>query len=97
MLRNINFYDKYIHIRKHKKRYSYNLAMRALLEGRDNNPAHEEFFNSLNSGLKKKNQCWDRTSVDGRGSIVRTLYRIIRMENMIDSVDFYEKHLLLYT
>jgi len=47
------------------------IAMRALLEGRDNNPAHEEFFNSLISGLKKKNQCWDRTSVDGRGSTVR--------------------------
>ena len=36
--------------------------MRALLEGRDNNPAHEEFFNSLISGLKKKNQCWDRNN-----------------------------------
>ena len=29
---------------------------------KDNNPAHEEFFNSLISGLKKKNQCWDRTN-----------------------------------
>ena len=40
------------------------IALRALFEGRDNNPAHEEFFNSsLISGLKKKNQCWDRMSV----------------------------------
>jgi hypothetical protein len=28
--------------------------LRALFEGRDNNPAHEEFFNSLISGLKKE-------------------------------------------
>jgi len=40
MVRNLNsYYDKYI--RKHRKRYSYKF------EGRDNNPAHEEFFNSL--------------------------------------------------
>jgi hypothetical protein len=32
--------------------------MRALFEGRDNNPAHDEFFNSLISDLKKKNQVW---------------------------------------
>ena len=31
--------------------YSYHIAMRALLEGRDNNPAQEESFNSLISGL----------------------------------------------
>jgi hypothetical protein len=37
--------------------------LRALFEGRDNNPAHEEFFDSLISGLKKKNQWWDRISV----------------------------------
>ena len=49
--------------------------MRALLEGRDNNPAREELFNSLISGLKKKNQCWDRTSVDGWGSTARVLFR----------------------
>ena len=41
----------------------YTIALRALFEGRDNNPAHEEFFNSLISALKKKNQCWDRMSV----------------------------------
>ena len=34
--------------------------MRALLEGRDNNLAHEESFNSLITGLKKKIQCWDK-------------------------------------
>ena len=61
-VRNLNSYDKYI--RKHRKRHSYTIAVRALFEGRDNNPAHEEFFNSsLISGLKKKNQCWDRMSV----------------------------------
>jgi hypothetical protein len=49
--------------RKHRKRHSYTIALRALFESRDNNPAHEEFFNSLISSLKKKNQCWDRMSV----------------------------------
>ena len=49
-MRNLNSFDKYI--RKHRKRHSYTNALRALFEGRDNNPAHEEFFNSLISGLK---------------------------------------------
>ncbi len=53
--------------------------MRAFLESRDSNPKHSEFFNSPISELKNKNNCcvnrMDRTSVDGRGSIVRTLYR----------------------
>jgi hypothetical protein len=61
MVRNLNSYDTYI--RKHRKRHSYTIALRTPFEGRDNNPAHEEFFNSLISGLKKKNQCWDRMSV----------------------------------
>ena len=61
MARNLNSYDR--NTRKHRKRHSYTIALRALFEGRDNNPAHEEFFNSLISGLKKKNQCWDRMSV----------------------------------
>ena len=39
---------------KHRKRQPYTIALRALFEGRDNNPAHEEFFNSLISGLKKE-------------------------------------------
>ena len=51
-VRNLNSYDKYI--RKHRKRHSYTIAVRALFEGRDNNPAHEEFFNSLISGLKEE-------------------------------------------
>ena len=50
--RNLNSYDKYI--QKHRKRHSYTIALGALFEGRDNNPADEEFFNSLISGLKKK-------------------------------------------
>ena len=33
------------------------IPLRALFEGRDNNLGHEGFFNSLISGLKKKNQC----------------------------------------
>ena len=45
MVRNLNSYDKYI--RKHRKRHSYTIALRALSEGRDINPAHGEFFNSL--------------------------------------------------
>jgi hypothetical protein len=49
MVRNLNSYGKYI--RKHRKRHSYTIALRALFEGRDNNPAHEESFNSLVSGF----------------------------------------------
>ena len=63
-MRNLNSYDDKYNIRKHRKRHSYTIALRALFEGRDNNPAHEEFFNSLISGLKKKNhQSWDKMSV----------------------------------
>jgi hypothetical protein len=50
MTRNLNSSDKYT--RKHRKSHSYTIALRALFEGRDNNPAHEEFFNSLIFGLK---------------------------------------------
>ena len=28
--------------RKHRKRHAYTIALRALFEGRDKNPAHEE-------------------------------------------------------
>jgi hypothetical protein len=42
---------------------SHNGSHSALFEGRDNNRAHEEFFNTLISGLKKKNQRGDRMSV----------------------------------
>jgi hypothetical protein len=41
--------------------------LRALFEGRDHNPAHEEFCNShlfFWFKEKKKNQCWDRMSDD---------------------------------
>ena len=62
MVRNLNSYDKYI--RKHRKRHSYTIALRALFEGSDNNPAHEEFFNSLISGLKEEKSVlgWDVSS-----------------------------------
>jgi len=62
--------------------------MRALVEGRDNNPTHKDFFNSLISDLKlkKKNMCWDRTSVDGGGSTARmqgySLGRKLGMKNV---------------
>ena len=59
MVRNISGYNR--HVKKHLREYPYRVAMRALREGRDNNPAHEEIFNSLISGFKKKNQRWDRT------------------------------------
>ena len=48
--------------------------MTILLDGRDSNPTHTEFFNSLISDLKKKNICWDKPSLDGRGSTARTLF-----------------------
>ena len=63
ILRNLNHVNR--RVRKHRKRSSYTLAMRALVEGRDNNPAHKEFFNSLISDLKKKN-----THVIGRQLMV---------------------------
>ena len=52
ILRNLNHVNR--RVRKHTKRSSYTLAMRALVEGRDNNPAHKEFFNSLISDLKRR-------------------------------------------
>jgi hypothetical protein len=61
MVRNLSFFDR--HIRKHRKRYSYNIAMRPLLKSRDNNPAHEEFFNSVISALKMS--LIDERSSDG--------------------------------
>ena len=36
--------------------YAYKVAIRALREGRDNNPAHKETFNSLIADLKKENR-----------------------------------------
>jgi hypothetical protein len=62
MLRNLNSYDKYT--RKHRKKHSYNIALRALFEGRDKKTSTRRIlpFTYL-SGLKKKNQCWDRMSV----------------------------------
>jgi hypothetical protein len=72
MVRILNLYDKCI--RKHRKRHFYTIALRTLFEGKDNNPAHEEFFNSLISGFKKKNQCWDRMSVHDYTTVFFFLY-----------------------
>ena len=41
------------------KEYNYMKALRALRESRNTNHAQKDAFNSLISGLKKKNQCWD--------------------------------------
>ena len=83
MLLNLNNFNRFV--RKHRKRSSYNHAMGGLLESRDSNPTHSEFFNnSLISELKNKNNCFvnhmDKASVDGRGSIARTLYREDNMD-----------------
>ena len=48
--------------------------MGALREGRDNNPAHKDAFNSLVSDLKKKDPYWDRKSADDQGLTARTLF-----------------------
>ena len=48
MVRNMNVYNK--HVKKHKKEYSYLKALRALREGRNTNPAHEDAFNSIYGG-----------------------------------------------
>ena len=56
------------------KEYNYIKALRALREGRNNNPAHKEAFNSLIYDLKKKNPKWSRTSVDDHDLTARTLF-----------------------
>jgi hypothetical protein len=66
MVRNLNSYDKYI--RKHRKRHSYTIALRALFEGKDNNPAHEEFFNSLISGQYNQKGYYLRNRKKGKCS-----------------------------
>ena len=45
MARNLHSYDKYI--RQHRKRHSCTIALRALFEGRDNNPAHYSHYISF--------------------------------------------------
>jgi len=41
---------------------------------KNNNPAHEEAFDSFISSLNKKNPHWGWTSADGQGSTARTLF-----------------------
>jgi len=71
MVSNITVYNK--HVKNHKKKYKYMQALRALREGRNTNPAHEDAFNSLISDLKKKNLQWDRKSVDDHDSTTSTM------------------------
>jgi len=47
------------HVRVCKKEATYKAAMKALCDGRDNNPTHKEIFNKFISELKKKNPKWD--------------------------------------
>ena len=42
MVRNVNGYNR--HVKKHMKEYNYLKALRALREGRNNNPAPKEAF-----------------------------------------------------
>ena len=47
------------HVKGCKKEATYMAAMKALCDGRDNNPSHKEIFNKFISELKKKNPKWD--------------------------------------
>jgi hypothetical protein len=44
--------------------------MRALCDGRDNNPTHKETFNTFISELKKKNPRWDRITIGCERSMI---------------------------
>ena len=59
---NVNVYNR--HVKNHMKEFNYIKALRALREGRNNNPAYKDAYYSLISDLKKKNPKWGRTSVD---------------------------------
>ena len=48
--------------------------MRALCDGRGNNPTHKETFNKFISDLKKKNPYWVSKSVDDQDLTARTLF-----------------------
>ena len=48
--------------------------MRALCDGRENNPTHKETFNTFVSELKKKNPKWERTALDCERSTAKTLF-----------------------
>ena len=50
-----------------------------LREGRNNNPAHKQAFNSRIYDLKKKNPNWNRTSVDD-DLTARTLFTEVRRQ-----------------
>ena len=54
--------------------HTYNFAMRALCDGRDNNPTHKETFNTFISELKKKNPKMDRITIGCEHSTARTLF-----------------------
>jgi hypothetical protein len=68
------FWSLNIHVKKHKREYTYIKALGALREGRNNNPAHKDAFNSRISDLKKKNPYWVSKSVDDQDLTARTLF-----------------------
>ena len=49
MVRNVNVYNR--HVKKHMNEYNYIKVLRALREGRNNNLAHKDAFNSLISNF----------------------------------------------
>ena len=60
------------HVKVCKKEPNYKNAMKALCDGRENNPAHEDAFNLLITNLKKKNP--HRKSADEHSSPSRALF-----------------------
>ena len=63
------------HVKVCKKEVTYKVAMRALCDGRDNNPTHKETFNKVISELKKKNPKWDMITNGSEHSTARTLFQ----------------------
>ena len=62
------------HVKVCKKEATYKVAMKALCDGRDNNPTHKETFklNKFISELKKKNPKWDKITIACEHSTART-------------------------
>jgi len=58
-----------------KKDATYRDAIRALCDGRDNNPTHKETFNKFIAELKKKNPKWDMITIGCAHSPARTLFQ----------------------
>ena len=62
------------HVKVCKKEATYKVAMKALCDGRGNNPTHKETCNKFISELKKKNPNSDKITIVCEHSTARTLF-----------------------